>query len=62
MGHPMAGHLARAGHQVTVFNRTAVKARLGARNKSEPRRHAARSGRRRRLVFAFVGNDDDLRS
>ena len=26
MGHPMAGHLARAGHAVTVFNRTAPKA------------------------------------
>ncbi|TNY02474.1 oxidoreductase, partial [Escherichia coli] len=26
MGHPMAGHLARAGHQVTVYNRTAAKA------------------------------------
>ena len=26
MGYPMAGHLARAGHAVTVFNRTATKA------------------------------------
>ena len=26
MGYPMAGHLARAGHQVTVYNRTATKA------------------------------------
>ena len=26
MGHPMAGHLARAGHKVTVYNRTAAKA------------------------------------
>ena len=30
MGHPMAGHLARAGHQVTVFNRTAAKAQAWA--------------------------------
>ncbi len=26
MGYPMAGHLARAGHAVTVYNRTAAKA------------------------------------
>ncbi|HZF78367.1 MAG TPA: NAD(P)-binding domain-containing protein, partial [Rubrivivax sp.] len=30
MGHPMAGHLARAGHQVTVYNRTASKAQSWA--------------------------------
>ena len=30
MGHPMAGHLARAGHRVTVFNRTASKAQAWA--------------------------------
>ena len=31
MGYPMAGHLARAGHQVTVYNRTAAKAEAWAR-------------------------------
>ena len=31
MGHPMAGHLARAGHQVTVYNRTAAKAEAWAK-------------------------------
>jgi 3-hydroxyisobutyrate dehydrogenase len=30
MGHPMAGHLARAGHRVTVYNRTAAKAQAWA--------------------------------
>jgi 3-hydroxyisobutyrate dehydrogenase-like beta-hydroxyacid dehydrogenase len=66
MGHPMAGHLARAGHQVTVYNRTRAKAdawvgEYGAFNAmaaSTPRE--AVSGAT--LVFACVGNDDDLRS
>ena len=31
MGYPMAGHLARAGHQVTVYNRTAAKAQAWAK-------------------------------
>ncbi len=31
MGHPMAGHLARAGHQVTVYNRTVAKAEAWTR-------------------------------
>ena len=66
MGHPMAGHLARAGHHVTVYNRTRAKAdawvgEYGAFNvlaASTPR--AAVNGAV--LVFACVGNDDDLRS
>ncbi len=66
MGHPMAGHLARAGHQVTVYNRTRAKAdawvgEYGAFNAmaaSTP--SEAVSGAT--LVFACVGNDDDLRS
>jgi 3-hydroxyisobutyrate dehydrogenase len=63
MGHPMAGHLARAGHTVTVFNRTAAKAeawvaQYGGRSAATPA--AAVQGAE--LVFACVGNDDDLRS
>ena len=66
MGHPMAGHLARAGHHVTVYNRTPAKAdawvgAYGAFNAmaaSTPRE--AVSGAT--LVFACVGNDEDLRS
>jgi 3-hydroxyisobutyrate dehydrogenase-like beta-hydroxyacid dehydrogenase len=63
MGHPMAGHLARAGHRVTVFNRTASKAQAwvteyGGRSAATPR--AATAGAT--IVFACVGNDDDLRS
>jgi len=63
MGHPMAGHLARAGHRVTVYNRTAAKAddwvrEFGGRSAPTPREAAAGAD----LVFACVGNDVDLRS
>ena len=66
MGYPMAGHLARAGHAVTVYNRSPAKAAawlaahagLGARTAATPREAAANAA----LVFVCVGNDDDLRS
>ena len=63
MGHPMAGHLARAGHQVTVYNRTAAKAQgwgaeYGGKAAVTPGAAAADA----EFVFACVGNDDDLRS
>jgi 3-hydroxyisobutyrate dehydrogenase len=63
MGHPMAGHLARAGHAVTVYNRTPAKAALwvaeyGGQAAATP--HAAAQGAD--VVVACVGNDDDLRS
>jgi 3-hydroxyisobutyrate dehydrogenase len=63
MGHPMAGHLARAGHRVCVYNRTAAKATAwaaehGGRAAPTPREAAAGAS----IVFACVGNDDDLRS
>ncbi|NJN00907.1 MAG: NAD(P)-dependent oxidoreductase, partial [Aquincola sp.] len=62
MGLPMAGHLARAGHHVTVFNRTAAKAQAWAaefngKSAATPREAAAGAS----IVFACVGNDDDLR-
>ena len=63
MGFPMAGHLALAGHDVTVFNRSAgkVKAWTGEfKGKSAPTPREAAAGRD--LVFCCVGNDDDLRS
>jgi len=63
MGHPMAGHLARAGHQVSVYNRTATKAEAWA--KEHGGSHAAtpaQAARGAEFVFACVGNDDDLRS
>ena len=63
MGYPMAGHLARAGHSVTVYNRTAAKsqawvAEYGGKAAATPREAAAGA----EFVFACVGNDDDLRS
>ncbi|MBN9410475.1 MAG: NAD(P)-dependent oxidoreductase [Burkholderiales bacterium] len=62
MGLPMAGHLARAGHAVTVYNRTSAKAQawqaeFGGRSAPTPREAAADAD----LVFCCVGNDDDLR-
>jgi len=63
MGHPMAGHLARAGHDVAVYNRTAAKAQTwvaehGGRLADTPREAAGGA----EFVFCCVGNDDDLRS
>jgi len=63
MGYPMAGHLAKAGHAVTVYNRSAAKAErwaaeFGGATAATPR--AAAKGAQ--AVFTCVGNDDDLRS
>lgn len=63
MGFPMAGHLLRAGHDVTVYNRTTAKAeewveRFGGHMALTPREAAADCD----VVFTCVGNDDDLRS
>ena len=63
MGLPMAGHLALAGHQVTVYNRSAAKAvawaaEFGGKSAATPREAAAGVD----IVFCCVGNDDDLRS
>ena len=63
MGHPMAGHLARAGHDVTIYNRSPARAKAwvaeyGGRAAATPREAAAGAA----IVFACVGNDDDLRS
>ncbi len=66
MGYPMAGHLALAGHQVTVYNRTAIKSvawcaeYAGAKDP----KHAAtprEAAHGADIVFCCVGNDDDLR-
>jgi 3-hydroxyisobutyrate dehydrogenase-like beta-hydroxyacid dehydrogenase len=63
MGYPMAGHLARAGHDVCVYNRTAPKAEAwaeeyGGQSAASPAEAAAGAG----LVFTCVGNDDDVRA
>jgi 3-hydroxyisobutyrate dehydrogenase-like beta-hydroxyacid dehydrogenase len=63
MGYPMAGHLARAGHRVTVYNRTEAKAlqwtgQFGGRSASTPAAAAAGA----EIVMMCVGNDDDVRA
>lgn len=63
MGYPMAGHLAKAGHTVTVYNRTVAKANawaaeFGGKTAATPREAAEGAD----IVFCCVGNDDDLRS
>ncbi|SEN15182.1 3-hydroxyisobutyrate dehydrogenase [Paracoccus alcaliphilus] len=62
MGAPMAGHLARAGHEVTVYNRTAARAEAwvaehGGHHAPTPREAAEGA----QFVMSCVGNDDDLR-
>ena len=71
MGYPMAGHLAGAGHRVTVYNRTPAKSQawcaefgdrvstLGAHRHAATPREAAQGAD---IVFCCVGNDDDVRS
>ncbi|MEQ1684586.1 MAG: NAD(P)-dependent oxidoreductase [Burkholderiaceae bacterium] len=63
MGHPMAGHLVRAGHSVTVYNRTPAKSQAWVKEyghafAATPKLAATGAD----IVFACVGNDDDLRS
>ncbi|MEN8159642.1 MAG: NAD(P)-dependent oxidoreductase [Myxococcota bacterium] len=63
MGGPMAGHLARAGHDVVVYNRTASRAAAwvaehGGRQASNPAEASAGA----RFVFACTGADPDLRA
>ena len=63
MGFPMAGHLAAAGHDVTVYNRTGAKARRWVRKYGgEMAATPAEAARAADVVFACVGNDDDVRS
>jgi 3-hydroxyisobutyrate dehydrogenase len=63
MGFPMAGHLARAGHDVTVYNRNAAKAEQwvgshGGRSAPTP----AAAAKDAQIVMMCVGNDDDVRA
>ena len=63
MGYPMAGFLAKAGHSVTVYNRTTSKAEKwvnehGGKLAISP----ADAAKNASFIFACVGNDDDLRS
>jgi 3-hydroxyisobutyrate dehydrogenase len=67
MGYPMAGHLASAGHAVTVYNRSLAKAEAWVHEfasskapRSAPTPREAAKGAS--IVFCCVGNDDDVRS
>ncbi|MEN9842612.1 MAG: hypothetical protein RLZZ612_441 [Pseudomonadota bacterium] len=71
MGFPMAGHLARTGHTVTVYNRTSSKAHAWVAEQMQAGVQAERvksadtpreAAQGASLVFCCVGNDDDLRS
>lgn len=67
MGYPMAGHLALAGHEVTVYNRTATKSEAWCAEYASTKapKHAAtprEAAQGADMVFCCVGNDDDLRS
>ena len=63
MGYPMAGHLAKAGHQVTVYNRNQAKAAqwVAAHGGASAPTPAA-AARVADIVMMCVGNDDDVRS
>ncbi|WP_281363069.1 NAD(P)-dependent oxidoreductase [Neptunomonas phycophila] len=62
MGYPMAGHLAAAGHDVTVYNRTQSKAQSWvAEFSGQLTLTPKEAAREASIVFVCVGNDDDLR-
>jgi 3-hydroxyisobutyrate dehydrogenase-like beta-hydroxyacid dehydrogenase len=62
MGFPMAGHLVRAGHQVTVYNRTAARAeRFAALHGGASAATPAAAAQGARFVFSCVGRDADVR-
>ncbi|MEY1662109.1 NAD(P)-dependent oxidoreductase [Isoalcanivorax beigongshangi] len=63
MGYPMAGHLARAGHRVTVYNRTTATAEHWVAEHGGQRADSpAAAAQHAQMVFSCVGNDDDLRA
>ena len=67
MGFPMAGHLARAGYSVTVYNRTASRAEkwlasMATAQKSSSARTPAAAAAGAGIVMMCVGNDDDVRA
>ena len=63
MGYPMAGHLARAGHAVVVWNRTGERARrFAAEHAGRVAETPAQAAADASFVFTCSGNDDDLRA
>ncbi|QYJ84820.1 NAD(P)-dependent oxidoreductase [Shewanella mesophila] len=63
MGYPMAGHLVKHGHDVTVYNRTTARAAAWAEEfNGQFRETPFDAAKGQEYVFVCVGNDDDLRS
>lgn len=63
MGYPMAGHLARCGYDVTVYNRTAAKAEAWAKeHKGRAAPTPAEAVAEAEIIFACLGDDDDVRA
>ncbi len=62
MGGPMAGHLAKAGHTVTVYNRTRAKVQAwAAQHQGMAADTPAEAAKGADMVFSCVGNDNDVR-
>jgi 3-hydroxyisobutyrate dehydrogenase-like beta-hydroxyacid dehydrogenase len=62
MGYPMAGFISKAGHDVTVFNRTKAKAEKWVKEyKGKAADTPAEAAKDSDFIFTCVGNDDDLR-
>lgn len=63
MGFPMAGHLAAAGHMVTVFNRNRARAEEWCgKHKGRAAATVVEAARNRHIVFSCVGDDPDIRA
>ena len=62
MGYPMAGYISKAGHNVTVYNRTAAKAdKWITEYKGAKADTPAKAAEGADFIFTCVGNDDNLR-
>ena len=62
MGYPMAGYISKAGHNVTVFNRTKSKAEKWIDEyKGKLAKTPAEAAKDAEFIFTCVGNDNDLR-
>ena len=62
MGYPMAGYISKAGHNVTVFNRTKAKAEKWVTEyKGKLADTPAEAAKDAEYIFTCVGNDNDLR-
>ena len=62
MGYPMAGHISKAGHDVTVFNRTTTKAEKWTKEyKGKFAKSPMEAVKDSDFIFSCVGNDNDLK-